>query len=235
LNEGRADDFTVRPPFFLCIGIAYSRGNVKGINSNYKIRKKAFSWLEPVLVQWLRVNRDYMEETDWGDCLYWYNERANVSALAAAMWRCGGFAVEEYSSSKGYGETAQKNGRVDLYLLSNGNEAICEAKMDWIYLCKNQRLNLDDAIDKAIKRATESAEHTLKAYDEGVCGMALNFVAAYWKEGEDVSDSLEALRMSVEKSKCSFFAWLENDSGADIVSSNSNVFNFIALLGTVST
>jgi hypothetical protein len=190
------------------------------------------------LVQWLRINRDYIEESEnfqYRDSLYWYNERANIGALAGAMWKCGGFAVEEYSSSKGDGDTAQKNGRVDLYLYSHGKDAICEAKMDWIYLCKNQRRNFDETIEAAMARASEDLKHTLEAYQAGSCGIALNFIAARWKQGEDVSDSLESLRTSVERSQCSFFAWLKNDSGADIVNSNGSVFNFIALLGTLST
>ncbi|HHJ19511.1 MAG TPA: hypothetical protein ENJ84_06745, partial [Gammaproteobacteria bacterium] len=75
-----------------------------GFDVDYIINKKSLYWIEPIIVQWLRVHRDYIEEFDFKDSLYWYNERGNISALAGAVWRCSGFALEEYSSEKGKDE-----------------------------------------------------------------------------------------------------------------------------------
>ncbi len=204
-----------------------------GVKTDYKVKENSIMWIEPVLIQWLKIHREYIEEFSCEDALYWYNERANVSTLAGAMWKCGGFALEEYSSLKGEDDDTQKKGRVDLYLYNHGKDAICEAKMKWLFLCKNQRLDFPDALEKTIQDAVNSLNETLAAYPEKTYGIALNFVTAYHKNGEDVSNSLEKLWTSVKKSKCSFYALFENDSGNNIVSSTGNIFNFIALIGTV--
>lgn len=203
-----------------------------GVNTNYKVKHKSAIWIEPVLAQWLRINRDYIEEMGCLDSLYWYNERANVSALAGAMWKCGGFAIEEYSSIKGGDETVQKNGRVDLYLYNHGNEAICEAKMNWIFLCERQRRSFSDTLSNAMQVSMDELNKTLEPFTDAF-GIALNFIATYSKDGENVSDSLENLRYAVENSKCSFYAWFENTSGKYIVSSGRHICNFVALIGTV--
>lgn len=62
--------------------------------------------MEPVLKSWLAVNQAFISGSK-NDCLYWYNERANVGAFAAAIWKAEGahgLALEEYSAKKGLGE-----------------------------------------------------------------------------------------------------------------------------------
>jgi len=31
-----------------------------------------------ILKQWQKINRDYLEDSEFSDSLYWYNERANI-------------------------------------------------------------------------------------------------------------------------------------------------------------
>lgn len=64
---------------------------------------------------------------DVPDVPWWYNVRASVGLLAAAVWKTGGYAFEEYSTKK-----KSKVGRVDLEF-GTGNEAfIVEAKQCWL-------------------------------------------------------------------------------------------------------
>lgn len=87
-----------------------------GVNGKIIVKrhKSEFRKLRPFFEEWLKLNRDYIELTESGDNLYWYNERSNVSAIAGAVWRRGGFAQEEFSSEKGP-KSDRKMGRVDLY------------------------------------------------------------------------------------------------------------------------
>jgi len=64
-----------------------------GVESDYFVSDEIL-WIEPILIQWLKINREYLEEYDCDDCLYWYNERASISSVAGAVWSClevGGF------------------------------------------------------------------------------------------------------------------------------------------------
>lgn len=210
-----------------------------GVDAQYKIKNlkttnKDIQWLEPVLIQWLKIHRDYVEEVNCEDALYWYNERANVSAFAGAMWKCGGFALEEYSAFKADETENSKKGRIDLYLQSHGNAAVCEAKMTWIYLCEahKQQTNFSSAISEAIKKASDDVSKTLKTNTNSL-GIALNFIIGYSKEDVDTTDSLILLQKEIKNSECDFYAWLEIKEKNITSSSNENNYNFIAVLGTV--
>ena len=209
-----------------------------GVDAQYEIKNvkttnQDIQWLEPVLIQWLKIHRDYVEEVNCKDALYWYNERANVSAFAGAMWKCGGFALEEFSAFKTDETENSKKGRIDLYLESHGNAAVCEAKMTWIYLCEThkQQKDFSSAISEAIKKASVDVSNTLKANTNDL-GIALNFIAGYSKENVDATDSLMLLKKEIKNSECDFYAWLEIKE-KKIISSNNDSYNFIAVLGTV--
>lgn len=103
--------------------------------------------MDPIINEWFKVHRDYIEEFDFKDSLYWYNERANISALSGAVWKCSAFALEEYTSMKG--EKSKKwKGRVDLYMCLGKNDAVIEAKIHWLYLHDKQEINYINAIEK---------------------------------------------------------------------------------------
>lgn len=202
-----------------------------GANTDYSVLNKSLIWIEPILVQWLRIQRDYIEAYDCNDSLYWYNERANVSAFAGAVWKCGGHALEEFSAIKGKGE-AKSNGRVDLFFYYANHEVICEAKQNWIYLCKNQRKDFNALISSSVESAIKDVQHTLDS-NKRKYALALNFFPTYSKKGNDVKTQMRAFSESIKTHKCSFFAWFENDSGKDIVSSKNNVCNAVALIGNL--
>lgn len=200
-----------------------------GVDSTYSINDKKLSWLSPILDQWLRINRDYIEEYDCEDSLYWYNERAIISSLAGAVWKCGGFAMEEYSSEKGKGKN-KKTGRIDLYLYFSDNEVISEAKMNWLYLYKNFNKDFGEIIEESMKDAMSDLKTTLQSNPVDF-GFAISFIVPHWKSELDSSELLIRFKEYVEDYECSFYAWFNNKSGKDILSSDGYVYNSVVMVG----
>jgi hypothetical protein len=74
---------------------------------------KSRKLLKPVVDGWHKAMRHYAEiHKGDDDAGYFYNERANISFLAAGAWLSGGGALEEYVSSK-YRSRKKSSGRVD--------------------------------------------------------------------------------------------------------------------------
>ena len=136
------------------------------------------SFLKPIIEQWVKLHRDYSEVSP-GRNRYLFNERANLSAFAGAIWRCGGYVVEEYSARKGDKKSV---GRIDLYFLYNGKEVICEAKHGWLLLSgqKNKGSYIKDILYHHLL-ASRDLQETLKANTESH-GLSLTFITSYWNE-----------------------------------------------------
>ncbi len=199
--------------------------------SESKINDKRVEWLSPILKKWISINKEYIEQHESKDCLHWYNERANISAFAGAVWKSGGFALEEYSTKKG-AEENRANGRVDLYFSNDTDEAIAEAKMEWLYFGKKTRLALKEKIDRVTEKAKTDIINSLHAnpYD---LGLGISFISTYWRENYDAVEEMQKLREFMQTYDCAFYAIFENTSGINIVSSKGNVCNTVVLVGTV--
>ncbi|MDW7760410.1 MAG: hypothetical protein SCM96_07215 [Acidobacteriota bacterium] len=84
--------------------------------------------LKPILKKWCDLNREYTEKTK-SDCSWWYGERAAISILAAAVWKSGNIALEEYSTDKRGDEfSASVKGRCDLKIVIGDKKFLFEAK-----------------------------------------------------------------------------------------------------------
>lgn len=92
------------------------------------VRRSLRHWGE-LLEEWCLVHERYCRLVP-GDAIYWNGERPNVAALAAAAWRCGWAALEEFAQPK-IANRSGFAGRADLYLLSPRSEDYVEAKFDW--------------------------------------------------------------------------------------------------------
>jgi len=198
--------------------------------SEFKINDKKVDWLSPILKKWISINKEYIEQYESKDCLHWYNERANISAFAGAVWKSGGFALEEYSTKKGAGENIA-NGRVDLYFSNDTDQAIAEAKMAWLYFGKKTRLALKERIDRVTEKAKTDIINSLHAnpYD---LGLGISFISTYWRENYDAAAEMQKLREFMKTYDCAFYAIFENTSGINIVSSKGNICNAVVLVGT---
>ena len=82
---------------------------------------------QPLLEEWLLLIERYCH-VEKGDAPYWYSERTTTGLLAAAAWRCGGIALEEYSTEKLYGKDETFKGRADLILRLHDRWDLIEAK-----------------------------------------------------------------------------------------------------------
>lgn len=80
--------------------------------------------LRPILKTWTELVLKYSNSFLQGDTCYWFNERANISMLAAAAWkpRGGWLALEEFSTYKHGEDAALKNGRCDLWISQPSND-----------------------------------------------------------------------------------------------------------------
>ncbi len=92
------------------------------------IRNDGLRVLDPVLRKWIDGVEAYCSHYGGQDAPYWYNERANVGLVAAAAWRSGGLALEEYPQNKASRPGGTWQGRADLWLSVETHEFVIEAK-----------------------------------------------------------------------------------------------------------
>jgi len=202
---------------------------LKGVECDIGIHDRAMKWARPVLEQWLRVHRDYMEETGFSDSLYWYTERTNIGALAGAVWRCGGYAVEEYGALKGK-DADESNGRVDLFFMLSDYEVVVEAKQCWIYLSKNNRRDFHLDISKAIEVALSDIRRTQDSLNHKYA-IGIVFFPTYAKDLEESRESMGRFLDAIKSTDCSFYALLQNTSGDSLISVNDEHCDAIAMVG----
>lgn len=185
--------------------------------------------LEPLLNEWFKVHRDYVELANSEDSLYWYNERSNISALAGAVWRKGGFAQEEYTSSKG-SSNDEISGRIDLFMHLNGMGAVCEAKQLYLYLPENNKKCLSSAIKNSLEHAKKDLSKTTAAVSYHDFALALTFVIPYYKVDSNIDRTERKLQKALDALDCSFYARLKIQ-GKKPINSYGNVFDSVILVG----
>lgn len=194
-----------------------------------KIHDQRIFWIAPIIEQWGLLHKEFTEQKQFKDCLYWYNERANVSVFSGAVWKSGGVALEEYSSQKGNIDNTV-NGRVDLYFSKQAEHAIAEAKMEWIYFGERTRTDLKEKINTVVEKAAKDTKESLGPSGYNL-GLGLSFVTPYWRTGYDGSGDIQTLRTLMGSYDCAFYAVFE--SSHDVISSKGNVCNAIVLIGTM--
>jgi hypothetical protein len=166
------------------------------------------------------------------DCLYWYNERANVGSLAAAIWKQKGFALEEYNSVKGF-KNEKRDGRIDLFFSyktpNKRIDCILEAKMLWLYCNRIKSDNIGKKISIDLIAACKDAEDSLRGQNY-YQGIGVVFVAPYWNKGFAAQDLLPKIEQYIPDCQPSFWAKYIHQ-GQDIKSSKGNICNAIYLVG----
>tara|TARA_R110002073_G_scaffold293075_4_gene458588 strand:+ start:4999 stop:5634 length:636 start_codon:yes stop_codon:yes gene_type:complete len=204
-----------------------------GFEHKSRIYTEQLNFLEPILNEWVRVNRDIREQT--GTNLNWFNERANLSALAGAVWRCGGVAVEEYSSPKG---EEGSMGRIDLFFKFNNKAVICESKHRWLFLPsyldgKDFIGEIERDLELENCNAKDDISHTLQSR-KNKCdfGLAITYYVPYWKGSESRHQAL-GLKKQIEELKCDFYAYLECTGFDPLVNSKGEGYSSILMVGHV--
>ncbi len=135
--------------------------------------------LNPVLSQLAWVHDEYVTQQVYpdqgnqklGDCTFWYSERPQVGLFAAAVWKSGGIALEEFGTTKSAGGV-ESRGRGDLFFKLGEIGYVCEAKHIWLSLSDQVSKNL-----KHFKRQVEESSRDVKKHPELDRKLALTFAA----------------------------------------------------------
>lgn len=121
-----------------------------------KNRKGLNHW-DVLLEEWLVSVERYCRIMKGEDAPYIYNERANISLLSGAAWKSGRIALEEYQSEKGYRNKSKRYGRADLWISSDTEEEVIEAKFKWICMDSS---GSDRIIEDTMANARNDAKKT---------------------------------------------------------------------------
>jgi hypothetical protein len=115
---------------------------------------KGLKFLKPVLGRLKELHQEYIDCVP-GDVPYWYGERPQIGLLAAAVWRSGGVALEEYCRKR---PGRPRKGRCDLFLSIAGIGCECEAKI----------VKRFDEIGPKLDRAEREVQQILQPGDKGL-------------------------------------------------------------------
>jgi hypothetical protein len=127
-------------------------------------KRNPFHEWHALLEEWPLVIDRFARVTE-GDAPYWYTERTNCGVIAAAAWRAGMVALEEYQVKKtAASETAApkmshatRNGRCDLWIGSDTASLAIEAKHKWRDLSSVKLIPLSlDVLKLAVSNAKET-------------------------------------------------------------------------------
>lgn len=150
---------------------------------------------EAIIMQWIENNKQYLEANDFNDSTYWHNEMANISCLVGAIWKIGGVAISEYTTTKANG--IKNNSRADLYFSIDGEKYLVEAK----YLRdktdeypKNivTKTNIQTKMNQAIQECKEIKDENIHKR------MALVFVIPTDKTHININDSTYDIRVMLK-------------------------------------
>jgi hypothetical protein len=93
------------------------------------------TWLS-LLDHWCAILNQYLDRMEGDDLPQWYNERSHTGFLTAAVWKMGGIAVEEFSTSRKHNDLSEDGesspGQCDLYFSLDNLDCVVEAKREWI-------------------------------------------------------------------------------------------------------
>lgn len=155
------------------------------------------------------------------DAIYFYTERACVGALAAAAWRSGSVALEEFQLEKSTKKKAEWLGRADLYISSENHDDFIEAKYEWASM--KPRRNLTDIFESSLKAALKDAKATYNR-DKESAYVGASFFPMYISESRE--SELEALIeqsiVAAKGSNAHAVAWCFPQSMKNFVSDNKN-------------
>ena len=171
---------------------------------NEGIKVESERRLSPILRKWISLNKAMAAAWKWEECPWWCNERASVSIFAAAVWKAGGIALEEFCDEKVYRRSRYK-GRCDLYFKFRGKEYTAEAKHIWS--AAGPRSNgAISPIEEALRSASDDVKHVKETETK----LSIVFAVPYFpKSCENELDLLlKKWRDQLLKISCYNMAWV---------------------------
>ena len=158
--------------------------------------RKGLNHWHSLLEEWMLTIERYCRIMDGGDAPYFYNERANVGLLAGAAWRCGWVALEEFQSLKGYRNQKKTNGRIDLWLATERDEELVEAKYNLLSL---NSIDMEKQVASTMLEAQKDAKRSGGVYPD-LNAIAIGFFPVYATLGrtddidEVIGDALDIFK-----------------------------------------
>lgn len=183
--------------------------------ANYLIKnKRNIGHWDALLEEWILSIERFSRITK-DDVPYWYNERANIGVLAAAAWRCGRIALEEFQHQKvdalsdGEPEDAaqkSRNGRCDLWISGDSSEEIVEAKFRWLNMSSEKMAKIAET---CLDAALIDAIATQKARNDGIKAIGVAFLPVYANADKvgDIEVDITKTIKSASKLQADLVAW----------------------------
>jgi hypothetical protein len=192
-------------------------------------QKKGMSHWGPLLEEWLLAIERFCRVTKGNDAPYWYNERANLGTLAAAAWRCGRIALEEFQYQKGYKNKPKWLGRADLWIASDDHEELIEAKFSWCSLKSKNGVAVKAA--EVLDTALPDAKKT-RGGDEALKAIGVAFVSFYAKKHEvnNIDQLIKDAIKDLHKVNYHALAWCFPSETRNSESNNGNIIPGVAVL-----
>lgn len=131
------------------VGEAFRSTPARGVRTGRRLAH----WNE-LLEEWCLIHERFCRLVEC-DAIYWNIERANLAALAAAAWRAGWAALEEFTQDKMHGRS-RFVGRADLFLKSPDSQDYVESKIAWPGRGGTRPVRADGTL-RALERAQTDA------------------------------------------------------------------------------
>jgi hypothetical protein len=175
------------------------------------IKYRRLHHLRPLVEKWIQIHKSYIPfyKKTFGDndALYWWNERANISILAGAVWESGEYALEEFRVDKKY-RKERRRGRADLWFSWRGIGYLAEVKRIGVPL-SNKACECTEKIRKSLESARKDVVITkMGSYAERALGIV--FVVPYLPKNEKtrMNETLGRLLDEIEKVDYDIMAYI---------------------------
>ena len=173
--------------------------------------------LKPIFEELCKVHESYTGAEPGGDFSYWYSERPHIGLMAAAAWRRGFTALEEYAAKKRKGQ-ADVMGRCDLYIRTTSRTSFeCEAK--------HRSVNLGDPTGKSAGKVRKSLKQAAKEaamlrepgqHHLGLCFATLKIKKQKRDElDERCHQLIDRLKPLNGHSECDALVWIHGEALSD--------------------
>ncbi len=168
--------------------------------------------LQPMLLEWIRLNQDERWWSNDGFGPWCYNERTSMGLLAGALWRCEELTLEEFGFDKIFREQRRLirySGRGDLWFSVGDTSFYAEAKQRRPRLGGVKSSSM--AMNEYLGRACQDAKR-LRAGPENIRLGLLFYVPWIQSSKEDqVEQLLDRLLDQAHQTQCIARAWVFPD------------------------
>jgi hypothetical protein len=160
----------------------------------YHIHGHKLAHWSALLEEWLTLIKRYCRYME-DDLPYCWSERSNIGVLAAAAWRAGWVALEEFGNKR----RAQRHGRSDLYIYPCDRDKgeFIEAKQAWSI----------NGARNALGRSEEDAKCLDQVKSNLYIGVAFVSPIIQEKYEQDIDNKIQQIITTALNINCDGVAW----------------------------